>query len=189
MSRPGMSRRLGGAGRRDDFSNTTSGPVPPTYLVPNGDISTLPADITPVPPTILNGHWSMTVTPAQPSATLPNDFGMVGLMGLDGNHRIALQQSGASYRIDLYDDIVGTQQVGIMTWLATPSILIDVDVVSGVLTATSAGVTFTGAWDSVAGNTATKALSIWTWTGTTLNIGGVVGLFEFDGTIQDIIEV
>lgn len=157
-------------------------------LIPNIDIASLPADVTPIPADILSSVWQFAMTPAQASATLPNSFGFVCLFGIDGDLRVALQDSGDAYRLDLFDTGGGTIQIGLMEWTGSPSIRIEIDTVNSTVTATtlSGSVTYGGGWDSVVGPVATRDVVGWTWTGTTLHVGGIPPNFTFDGTIQDV---
>ena len=156
-------------------------------LIPNDDLATLPAVVTPIPTEILTGIWQFVLAPAQPSATLPNDFGFVNVFGIDGEHILVLQDSGDAYRLDLFAG-GGSQQVGVLEWSGTPTMLVEVDSDAGSISVTvlSGAVTFGGGWTSSDATSATKSLTPWTWSGTELNVGGFFGLFEFDGTIEDV---
>jgi hypothetical protein len=182
----GILRR--GAVTRGGEGTAGGGPV---VIFPDGDLNPVPVEL-PAPAAILTGNWQFVATPDQASATLPNSFGMICLFGIDGNHRLALQDAGDAYRLDLYQDGGGgAQQVGSMEWTGTPAIHFEIDRDTSTIRADvlSGAVTFFGAWDTVVGMSATKVLTPWAWTGTTLNVGGFAGNFEFDGTITSVLEL
>jgi hypothetical protein len=158
-------------------------------LIPNGDIATLPASVTPIPPDILTAEWQFVMTPNVDSASLPNDFGFVTLFGRNDDQMVTLQSVGGGlYRLDLYVD-GGSRQIGVLDWTGSPVIRVRIDVPNATVSAEvlSGAVNFGGGWDSVVGNLATRTVSAWAWsTGSTLNVGGFAGLFLFDGTIQDV---
>jgi hypothetical protein len=169
----------------------TAGSSGPAIIIPDAAMNPLPVELA-APARIVSGDWQFVATPNQGSATLPNSFGMICLFGLNGEHRLALQDAGDAYRLDLYEDGGGgAQQVGSMEWLGTPAIHIEVDRTTNTIRANtlSGSVTYFGAWDSVVGQSATKTLAAWAWSGPVLNVGGFAGNFLFDGTITSVLEL
>ena len=162
-----------------------AGPTPPTLLIPNEDLTPLPAAVA-MPPELLTDHWQFEVATTVASADPMGDFGFVNLFGINDEQALVLQDIGSAFRLDLYAG--ASQQVGNIEWAVPMRMRISVDVPGNVISVeTLEGVVTYGAgWDSADATSATKALSDWTWAGATANFGGFAGLFIFLGSIENV---
>ena len=162
-----------------------AGPTPPALLIPNEDLTPLPAAVA-MPPELLTDHWQLEVATTVASADQPGSFGFVNLFGINDEQALVLQDIGAGFRLDLFYG--GSQQVGNIEWAVPMRMRISVDVPGNVISVeTLEGVVTYGAgWDSADATSATKALSDWTWAGATANFGGFAGLFVFLGSIENV---
>lgn len=167
----------------------------PVLLIPNEDLTPLPQEIDPVPGAIRTGKWRMTLVPSVDSdaLALPGDpfYNITSLLAFGFENRVYFTGTGGGVlRLDVSDQAGSPRQTGTLSWTGTPTIHVTLDVPTGQVTVESSGVTFGGAWDSVDGNVATKAVLPWVWDATTAtNWGGFFGLFGFVGAIVDVQEV
>jgi hypothetical protein len=162
-----------------------AGPTPPALLIPNEDLTPLPAAVA-MPPELLTDHWQFEIATTVASADQPGSFGFVNLFGINDEQALVLQDIGTAFRLDLYAG--ASQQVGNIEWAVPMRIRFSVDVPGNTISAeTLEGVvTYGPGWDSTTPTTATKALADWTWAGVTANFGGFAGLFIFLGSIENV---
>lgn len=139
-----------------------------------------------MPPELLVDHWQFEIATTYDSLTLPNLAGLTNLFGVNDEQALVFQVAGSVLRLDLYAG--ASQQVGNMDWVGPIRARISVDVPAGVISVeTLVGtINYTGGWTSAGPTSASKTLTPWVWSTGTANFGGFLGIFVFDGVIENV---